>query len=174
MAAMEIVGIRSTEDTLSQSPGENGASDQVPHRVHEADHELVFWFTPAKRIGHEQADQKEQQPPAAASQRVEPERPEERDHHRFEQTSRNGAAAIRPDEIPPSAGRIAAISQRRGHHEPHRDRQPREHEPRERHFVPRASGGTYPGPRHTPPRPAAGSFPWARNSLPFPNTEATP
>src|SRR5947199_4231477 len=140
MAAMEIADIRSTEDTLSQSPGENGASDQVPHRVHEADHELVFWFTPAKRIGHEQADQKEQQPPAAASQRVEPERPKERDHHRFEQTSRNGAAAIRPDEIPPSAGRIAAISQRRGHPEPHPARAPTQPEPRGRSFTPARPG----------------------------------
>src|SRR2546430_12469773 len=106
MAAMEIVDIRSTEDTLSQSPGENGASDHVTHRVHEADHELVCWFTPAKRIGHEQADQKEQEPPAAASQRVEPERPEERDHHRFEQTSRNGAAVINPKQEPPAPRHI--------------------------------------------------------------------
>src|SRR5947208_9607575 len=170
MAAMEIVDIQSTEDTLSQSPGENGAGDQVPHRVHEADDELVFWFTPAKRKGHEQADQEEQQPPAAASQRVEPERPEERDHHRFEQTSRNGAAAIRPYEIPPSAGRIAVISQRRRHHEPHRDRQPREHEPRERHFAPGASGGTYPGPRNPRPGRAAGSVPWSSTFLPVRNS----
>src|SRR2546429_9135907 len=146
MAAMEIVGIRSTEDTLSQSPGENGASDQVPHRVHEADHELVFWFTPAKRIGHEQADQKEQQPPAAASQRVEPERPEERDHHRFEQTSRNGAAAIRPYEIPPSAGRIAVISQRRGPPPTHPHPPPPRDKAREAHFAPRAP----PAPRPPP------------------------
>src|SRR2546430_10036557 len=39
MAAMEIVDIRSTEDTLSQSPRQNGASDPVPHRVHKADHQ---------------------------------------------------------------------------------------------------------------------------------------
>src|SRR5438477_11961222 len=123
MAAMDSVGIRSTEDTLSQSPGENGAGDQVTHRVHEADDELVFWFTPAQRKGHEQADQEEQQPPAAASQRVEPERPEERDHHRFELTSRNAAAAVRPSEILPSPGRLAVMSQRRGDPERHRDRQ---------------------------------------------------
>src|SRR5207253_10146031 len=170
MAAMDSVGIRSTEDTLSQSPGENGAGDQVTHRVHEADDELVFWFTPAQRKGHEQADQEEQQPPAAASQRVEPERPEERDHHRCEQTSRNGAAAIRPYEIPPAAGRIAVISQRRGHHEPHRDPQPREHQPRERHLPPRASGGTYPGPRNPRPGRAAVSFPWSSTFWPFTNT----
>src|SRR5437588_2121015 len=152
MAAMEIADIRSTEDTLSQSPGENGAGDQVPHRVHEADHELVFWFTPAKRIGHEQADQQEQQPPAATSQRVEPERPEERDHHRFEQTSRNGAAAIRPYEIPPSAGRKAVISLRLGHHEPHRDRMPRQHEPGGNPIAPRASGVWFTGARALLPR----------------------
>src|SRR5438552_11713008 len=170
MAAMEIVDIRSTEDTLSQSPGENGAGDHVTHRVHEADDELLFRFTPAKRVGHEQADQKEQQPPAAASQRVEPQRPEERDNDRFEQTPRNGAAAVRPYEIPPVAGRSAAISERRGHHEPHRDRQPREHEPRERHGVPRASGATYPGPRSPRPGRAAVSFPWSSTFWPFTNT----
>src|SRR6266699_6551952 len=170
MAAMETVGIRSTEDTLSQSPGENGARDHVTHRVHEADDELLFRFTPAKRVGHEQADQKEQQPPAAASQRVEPQRPEERDNHRFEQTSRNGAAAVRPYEIPPAAGRIAAISERRGHHEPHRDRQPRDHEPRERDCLPRASGATYPGPRSPRPGRPAVSFPWSSNFWPLTNT----
>src|ERR1051325_4940578 len=112
MAAMEIVDIRSTEDTLPQPPG-------------------------------------------AASQRVEPQRPEQRDHHRFEQTSRNGAAAVLPYEIAPAAGRSAAISERRAHEEPHRDRQPREHEPRERHFV----GAAYPGPRSPRPGRVAVSFP---------------
>src|ERR1051325_8416215 len=107
MAAMETGDLRSTEDTLSQSPGENGAGAHVPRRVHEADDELLVRFPPAQRVGREQADQKEQQPPAAASQRVEPQRPEERDHHRFEQTSRNGAAAVRPYEIAPPAGRSA-------------------------------------------------------------------
>src|SRR5213593_573788 len=99
MAAMEVYPLGSPEDTLSQSPGENGAGDHITDGVHEADDELLFRFNPAKRVGHEQADQKEQQPPAAASQRVEPQRPEERDNHRFEQTSRKGAAAVRPYEI---------------------------------------------------------------------------
>src|ERR1051325_572427 len=166
MAAMEIVDIRSTEDTLSQSPGENGAGDHVTHRVHEADDELLAWFTPAQRVGHEQADQEEQQPPGAASQRDEPKLPEQRAHLRCEQTAGNGAAAVLPYEKAPAAGRSAAISERRGHQEPHRDPQPREHEPRARPFV----GAAYPGPRSPRPGRAAVSFPWSSTFWPFTNT----
>src|SRR5207248_4671908 len=90
MAAMEMVDIASTEDTLSQSPGENGAGHHVTRRVHEADHELSFSLArgrreqlPPNRIRDEHTDQQEQQPPSPASQRVEPQRRQERDNQRL-------------------------------------------------------------------------------------------
>src|SRR2546423_12808542 len=176
MAAPEMAGIGSTEDTLSQSPGENRAGHHVTRRVHEADHELSFSLgrgggeqLPPNRIRGEHAEQEEQQPPSPASQRVEPQRRQERDHQRLEQPPRVSPAAVTPKEIPSADRQVHALSDRRRYDEPCRDREPREKEPRERHCLARCPGGTYPGPRKPRPGRAAGGLPWSSSFWPVTN-----
>src|SRR4029077_8602043 len=161
MAAIEMVDIRTTEDTLSQSPGEDGPRDDIPRRVHEADDEVALSLGPANRVRHEQADQEKQQPPSTAAERIEPQRPEQRDDERFQETPRDGPAVVRPDEVPRTDSAIHTLADRRGDGKPQRDRQPREHQPRQRHCLARCSGGTYPGPRNPRPGRAVVILPWS-------------
>src|SRR6266571_3120901 len=69
IAVMGAVDIGSTEDTLSESPGENGAGDDVPGYINR--HAANLAPRPLQRDQH--PDQPEQQPPPPVTERVEPE-----------------------------------------------------------------------------------------------------
>src|SRR5437879_1782582 len=151
------------EYNLARSPGEQRAARDIPQRVGRD--------PPAWRRGgagqplaaDEQADQQEQDPPAAAAQRVEPEGRNQREQPGLDRG---------PAEFPGAEG--GGRRDRRG--EParrlvdqpkqDRDRQPGQRQPAERHR-PRKSRGTYPGPRSPRPGRAAVSLPWSSTVCPF-------
>src|SRR5207249_11566330 len=177
-------GHGSTEDTLSQSPGENGPGDDVTHDIGAGSRdagparERLEPRGQPRRDRRQRSDEREHQPPGAAAQRVEPQRREQREQSGFGDRplpgpSRGGS---------PRSGLSGTLGKRsnehrdpeRRDHEPGRHGEPRQHQPPERHFLPRRSGDTYPGPRRPRPGRAAVSLPWSKTFCPFTNTYATP
>src|SRR5690348_14957005 len=83
MAVMGAVDIQSTEDTLTESPGENRAGDKVARHVACCASER----RPAAGRGRarelrqrdRESEQQEEEPPSSVPERVEPQRGEQRD-----------------------------------------------------------------------------------------------
>src|SRR5216117_668224 len=152
IAVMGAVDIGSTEDTLSESPGENGAGEDVARDGRNKSAHAMSAQHQARQC-LQQAEQQEDQPPAAVTEGIEPQRSEQRQHDRLRQGDRRRrSGSDRLDREP----RFEPVARS---HQPHRHRQPREDEPPERHRLPRRSGGTYPGPRSPRPGRAAASLP---------------
>src|SRR2546427_5033985 len=87
MAVMSSADIGSTEDTLSESPSENGARDDIPEDVaNRARHHLASLPCAPRQVRqrHDEAEQEEEEPPTAVSERIEPERRQESHDGRFE------------------------------------------------------------------------------------------
>src|SRR5213594_1622827 len=170
MAFMSPADMGSTEDTLSESPSENGARDHIPEDVaNRADHRLApLPCAPRQaRHRHHEAEQQEQEPPTAVSERIEPQRGHERHDGRLDRPPQQIPLRERP-HLPDDlrvVRRCRAVE--RGEpqadaahdRELHRHGQPREHEAAEAHR--RSCGGRYPGPRSPRPGRAAVSLPWS-------------
>src|SRR2546428_4080098 len=87
MAFTSSADMGATEDTLSQSPSENGARDHIPEDVaNRADHRLASLpFGPRQaRHRYPEAQEQEQEPPTAVSERIEPQRGHERHDGRLD------------------------------------------------------------------------------------------
>src|SRR5207244_12789318 len=116
MAAMGSADMGSTEDTLSQNPGENGPGDEIACGIHETYDELSPAVVhgggqrlPPQRIRDQQSHQGEDEPPPAGAERVKPERSEQRGQERLEQTPCDGPSVVLPDEVPASAHMVNSI-----------------------------------------------------------------
>src|SRR6266571_326412 len=143
IAVMGAVDIGSTEDTLSESPGENGAGDDVAGQICAgADEErpargLVRACAQPRRNRRERADEEEHEPPAAAAERVEPQRREQREQGRFDDAPLRRWKRDRAPHPRLTAGLRERCDERRHparrDQEPGGHRQPREDQPRERH-----------------------------------------
>src|SRR5213594_1515781 len=99
MAVMSSADIGSTEDTLSESPSENGARDDVTEDVaHRADNRLASLPGAPRQVRqrHDEAEQEEEEPPAAVSERIEPEGGQEGHGGRFERAPQHSPLRERP------------------------------------------------------------------------------
>src|SRR5207249_6671396 len=68
MAVMSSADIGSTEDTLSESPSENGAGDDITKAVGNRGGHNLAWLPWRRRQvghGHEEAEREEEEPPTA-------------------------------------------------------------------------------------------------------------
>src|SRR5438309_11019226 len=94
MAFTSSADMGSTEDTLSESPSENGAgedvAEDVANRTHDGRASLPGALRQA-RHRHDEAQQQEEEPPTAVSERIEPERGEE---------GHNGCFDRPPQQVP--------------------------------------------------------------------------
>src|SRR6266511_4197179 len=109
---MGAVDMGSTEDTLSESPGENAAGEEVARDVHRQTARLDPPLSlPRALDADEEPHQREQQPPPAGAERVEPERGEERER-RAAPGARTPARAGPAPAAPPSGSRGRAPSGR--------------------------------------------------------------
>src|SRR6185437_2782714 len=183
MAVMGVVDMRSTEDTLSESPGENGAGADVTGEIaagssHAGPARQLGGGRQPRRDRRDRSDEQEWQPPATAPEGVEPQRGEQSeqsglDEPPLEEGVRHGHPRAGLAGGPRDRGHEQWDRVRR-HDEPHSDGHPRQHQPPERHCLPRCSRATYPGPRRPRPGRAAVSFPWSSTFCPFTNTYANP
>src|SRR6266702_5791945 len=164
MAVMSSADIGPTEDTLSESPSENGARDDITEDVaNRARYHLASLpFAPRQvRQRHDEAEQEEEEPPTAVSERIEPERRQESHDGRFERPPHHIPLRERP-HLPHdlrAERRCRAIERGRPQAHAAHDRELHRHGHAGEHEAPEAHrfwrGGTYPGPRSPRPGRAA-------------------
>src|SRR5205823_7107027 len=121
MVVTGSVGMGATEDTLSESPGEQRAGGDVAGHIERGMH---YEGTPPRRLhvlphdetsreGDEQSDQQEQQPRAARAQRVEPQRREQGDDRRLDEAPPDLPPVERPREGTRADDHVPAVPERR-------------------------------------------------------------
>src|SRR5881409_3707940 len=166
MSAQKIANFSRRRRASGEAPGQQRARRQIASHVERGVREQG---APARRLhvlphhetpreGDEQPDQEEQQPPAAGSERIEPQRGEQGEDRGLREPPADLPPVERPCEVALVERSVPAVSDRRREGEEQGHRQPGAEQPPERHRR-RRSGGTYPGPRSPRPGRAAVSVP---------------